>query len=129
MIALSSGEAEFYAIMKGSTIAKGLQSMLSDFGFSASVVVYSDSSAAKGMANRRGLGKVRHIDLCHLWIQEEVARGRVVIHKVNSSDNFSDSLTKHPSAERIAQTMRETNQCVVPGRHVLMPAVARDAKV
>ena len=127
VIALSSGEAEYYGIVKGATIAKGLQSMLLDFGISARIVIHTDASAAKGIANRRGLGKVRHIELCQLWVQEEVAQGRISIRKIDGRDNYSDSLTKHSNAERIAQTMRETGQCVTAGRHALMPALARDA--
>ena len=128
VIALSSGEAEYYGLVKGATIAKGLQSMLADFGVNTHVVLHTDASAAKGMASRRGLGKVRHIELCHLWIQEEVAQRRITIRKVEGRDNFSDILTKHSNADRIAQTMRETGQSVVTGCHARMPAVAGDAE-
>ena len=127
VIALSSGEAEYYGMVRGATIAKGLQSMLVDLDMSAGIVVHTDASAAKGIANRRGLGKLRHIELCELWLQEEVAQGRITICKIDGRNNFSDSLTKHSSAERIEQTMRETRQCVTDGRHALMPAIARDA--
>ena len=128
VIALSSGEAEYYGMVKGATIAKGIQSMLEDLGISAHIVIHTDASAAKGIASRRGLGKVRHIELCQLWLQEEVAQGRITVRKLDGKDNFSDSLTKHSSTDRIAQTMHEIGQYVAAGRHVLMPAVARDAK-
>ena len=123
VIALSSGEAEFYGIVKGASNALGITSMLSDLGVSQSVAVSTDSSAAKGIANRRGLGKVRHVELSELWVQDQVARGRITVHKIDGSDNPSDSLTKHSCSDRISQTLCTCNQAIVPGRHAIMPKV------
>ena len=99
--------------------------MLKDMGINIGIRINTDSSAAKGMANRRGLGKVRHIELTDLWIQDQVAKGRLIIVKISGTDNHSDSLTKHSTPERIAQTMMSANQYVVLGRHPLMPNVAK----
>ena len=60
VIALSSGEAEYYGMVKGASIALGIQSMLSDLGVNIKIRVRTDASAAKGIATRRGLGKIRH---------------------------------------------------------------------
>ena len=56
-IALSSGEAELYAIVKAASQAAGLVSMLCDFGFNTSATVHTDSTAAIGITHRRGLEK------------------------------------------------------------------------
>ena len=56
VIALSSGEAEFYGIVKGSSIGIGLRSVLADLGVDSRIQVHTDASAAKGIAMRRGLG-------------------------------------------------------------------------
>ena len=61
IVALSSGEAEYYGIVKGASIGLGLKSMLGGFGLEVAVKINADASAAKGMVNRKGLGKVRHI--------------------------------------------------------------------
>ena len=124
VIALSSGEAEFYGIVKGASNALGIAGVLSDLGVNLHVAVSTDSSAAKGIVNRRGLGKVRHIELSELWVQDQVARGRITVYKIDGSENSSDSLTKHSCGERIAQTMHYCNQAIVPGRHKIMPEVA-----
>ena len=123
VIALSSGEAEFYGIVKGASNALGITGILKDFQINLGVSVSTDSSAAKGIANRRGLGKLRHIELSELWIQDLVARGRITIYKINGSENSSDSLTKHSVGERIGQTLRFCNQIIVSGRHDIMPKV------
>ena len=124
VIALSSGEAEYYGLVKGATIAMGLRSMLSDFGIEVGITIYTDASAAKGIASRRGLGKVRHIELCELWLQDQVARNRIRLVKIAGVDNFSDSLTKPAGVERINQTLYHTNQVCASGRHPIMPMVA-----
>ena len=82
VVALSSGEAEYYGIVKGATITMGMQSMLRDFGIDVGIVISTDASAVVGIASRRGLGKVRHIDVCQLWIQDHVAQGSITLVKV-----------------------------------------------
>ena len=124
VIALSSGEAEYYGMVKGASVALGMSGMLRDMNVNVSIVVCTDSSAAKGIASRRGLGKVRHIELSELWLQDQVARGKISLVKVAGDDNFSDSLTKHASADRIEQTLRATNNYVRAGRHAIMPQLA-----
>ena len=124
VVALSSGEAEFYGIVKGASNALGIAGVLSDLGVNLHVAVSTDSSAAKGIANRRGLGKVRHIELSELWVQDQIAKGQITVYKIDGSENSSDSLTKHSCGERIAQTMSHCNQFIAPGRHNIMPEVA-----
>merc|ERR1712143_22283 len=95
----SSGEAEYDGIVKGASIALGLKSVMQDFGVSLDVTILTDASAAKGIASRRGLGKVRHIEVNQLWVQEKVSNGEITIIKVGTKDNLADALTKHVEAE------------------------------
>jgi hypothetical protein len=57
VIALSSGEAEYYGIVKGTSVALGLRNMLDDLGMKVKIRGKTDASAAKGIASRRGAGK------------------------------------------------------------------------
>ena len=70
MIALSSAEAELYAILKGVSEALGYMSMSADWGRRLSCEAKADGSAALGIIARRGLGKLRHIDTTYLWLQQ-----------------------------------------------------------
>ena len=72
--ALSTAEAEYYAVVMGAAEGLGMQSMMADLGLSAQVRVWTDSNAAKATASRRGLGKTRHVEL---WLQEMTKSGRV----------------------------------------------------
>ena len=92
--ALSVGEAEYYAITTGCKEGLGMQSLLRDMGWEAEVVIWSDSSTAKGIASRRGLGKMRHVELRYLWVQEAVRGGRLSVRKVGGRTNVADHLTK-----------------------------------
>ena len=122
IVALSSGEAEYYGIVKGASVGIGLRSMLRDFGLEVSIRVNTDASAAKGMANRKGLGKVRHIEVNQLWIQDRVSRGDLAISKVNGKENLADILTKHVNGEDIRVHLHKTGQSLENGRHAIAPA-------
>ena len=68
------------------------------------LTVLTDSTAAKGIASRRGLGKVRHIEVNQLWVQEKVANGDIELNNVGTGENLADSLTKHVDNENISAT-------------------------
>ena len=63
--------------------------------------VHTDSSAAKGAASRRGLGKTRHIDTQYLWVQERLQAGSFSLHKEATADNVGDLFTKFLDAKKI----------------------------
>eukprot|EP00969_Alexandrium_andersonii_P171542 7582616-Alexandrium_andersonii.AAC.1 len=56
-IALSSGEAELAGIAKVAAEGLGLMAIARDLGFSASLEVRADSSAAIGICRRTGIGR------------------------------------------------------------------------
>ena len=60
---LSSGEAEFYALVKTAGAGLGHHFIMRDFGLKTPVRVWTDSSAALGISTRSGLGKLRHLSL------------------------------------------------------------------
>ena len=87
--ALSSGEAEYYGIVKGCSMALGLQSLMRDLGEGAEIRVATDSSAAKAIAERLGLGSQRHIETQYLWIQEQVRLKIIQLGKVHTPNEPS----------------------------------------
>jgi len=101
VIALSSGEAELYAANFGGVQALGMKSFLWDVGVKVNVKILIDAKAAPGIIGRQGLGKVRHIEVQDLWLQEKVKGKLVAVEKVASKDNVADLMTKPLSAEEI----------------------------
>ena len=68
-VCLSSGEAELRGISDGLAQALGIQSIAHDLGISWTIRMLSDATAAIGIARRRGMGRIRHLDVMDLWVQ------------------------------------------------------------
>ena len=94
-IALSSGEAEYYGVVKRTGVGLGQQALGKDGGFILPVRVWTDSSAAMGTASRQGLGKMRHLECHSLWLQQRLRRKEFELRKVDGTANPADLFTKH----------------------------------
>ena len=121
--ALSSGEAEYYGIVKGGSQGIGLRSMMGELGVEVDLRVMTDASAALGISTRRGLGKVRHIEVSKLWIQEKVSDGTMRILSTKTDSNKADVLTKHVDSMRLKYHIESAGAVLRPGRHPLAPSV------
>ncbi len=71
-VALSSAEAEFYAMIEAVIRGKGI--LMQEIGFVATerIQLFTDSSAAKSFVSRTGLGRMKHLEIRDLWLQGEV---------------------------------------------------------
>jgi hypothetical protein len=94
-VALSSAEAELHAMVAASSETLGLIGLIRDMGQDFQGEIYSDSTAALGIAQRQGIGKLRHVRCQALWVQEVRSEGRLNYKKVLGSRNPSDALTKY----------------------------------
>ena len=86
-----------------------------DFGIviNEPIEVKSDASAAIGITQRRGMGKVWHIETNQLWLQGQVASGSIKVGKIAGAKKIADQLTPYVSKEGIMYHMRETGHDVV----------------
>ena len=123
VIALSSGEAEYYSMVKAGSVALGIESLMKDLGVedTGSIAIKTDASAAIGIGSRIGIGKVRHIEVNQLWLQEKVASGRFKIIKVPSHENLADALTKGVDVTTIGIHVARVNAEILQDRHTLAP--------
>lgn len=64
------------------------------------LVANTDSAAAKGMCSRLGVGKVRHLEMRWLWVQDQVLEKRLSVGKIPGERNKADLNTKALTAER-----------------------------
>lgn len=125
-VSLSSGEAEFYGVVRASGIALGHQSLLKDLGYQIPVRIRTDSSAAIGICQRQGLGRLRHIDTQALWIQQKVKYKVVELRKVRGEINPADLFTKHLVAkDRIDSLVKLFNCDYREGRPDAAPQLRR----
>ena len=93
-VALSSGEAELYALNRGLSESMGMKSIAADYGESLAIIVFVDASATIGLTNRQGLGRARHIETNELWAQQKLEDKVFVLKKVMGEHNHADILTK-----------------------------------
>ena len=125
-VSLSSGEAEFYGVIKGAGMGLGFQSLLADLGLQVPLRVWTDSSAAIGICSRQGLGKMRHIDTHLLWIQQAVRSRRVDLRKVAGDNNPADLYTKHlASRDKVGQLVALMGCLYRAGRAETAPLTRR----
>ena len=122
-IALSSGEAELSGICRGASIALGLQSLAQDLGISLKIHLFTDATAAIGICRRRGLGKIRHLHVSDLWVQDRLKRGDFSLSKIAGSENPADILTKHVSRELLVKHMAAMNLSRESGRASSAPSL------
>ena len=69
VVALSSGEAEYYAMVKAASQSLGIKQNFIEFGIKPEEIqieIKTDASAALGIASRLGSGKIRHIETSSL---------------------------------------------------------------
>ena len=58
--------------------------MLKDIGVESRGDVYADSSDALAIAKRKGAGKLRHINISCLWIQERLDTKQLKLRNVKT---------------------------------------------
>ena len=122
-IALSSGEAELGGICRGASIALGLQSLANDLGIKLRVEILTDATAAIGICRRRGLGKIRHLAVSDLWVQDRLRRNDFALTKIPGLENPADLLTKHVPREVMQKHMAFLGLCAEDGRASSAPTL------
>ena len=100
---LSSGEAELVAAVKMSAELIGMLQLLEDWGVKMEARVFVDSTAAIGATQRKGNGRLRHVRVGLLWIQEKVESGELSV--TLWTNNPADAMTKYLSGRRIQDLM------------------------
>ena len=78
-----------------------MQGLLGELHVQLPVHVYTDSSSARLMAYKRSPGRMKHIELRQLWLQEQVRSKMFEIEKIPTEQNLADVLTKPLSKERL----------------------------
>ena len=99
-------------MVEGVTRANGMRTLAYELGFRGLknvVKMGTDSSAAKSFVNRRGLGKMRHLEIRDLWLQEEVDKGRLEVSKVRGDQNPADLMTKVLSIKEVVDRLSWMN--------------------
>ena len=94
-VAHSSGEAELNAQVMGMSEGPGVSGVCEERCLGVELACFCDSSAARGTASRAGVGRMKHLGVRQLWVQEKVREGRATVSWLSRCQNSPDALT-HP---------------------------------
>ena len=106
-IALSSGEAELNATVKGLSEGLGIWQLIQELWTNEALInLKVDSSACRGMLLRHGSGRVKHLSTKQLWVQEAVRSFGIDVQKVPRETNVADALTHETSSQGMLKMLR-----------------------
>ena len=108
IVTQSSCESELLALNTGAVEGKLVISILAEINLHPELVLFSDSASGTAAVERRGLGRMRHINIKELWLQDEIREKRLSIRRVASSVNMADAFTKplpRPKFQQLLQAL------------------------
>jgi len=107
LIALASGESEFYGLVRGAIESMFCAHLLEFFEHEVIQILESDSSAARGAAGRMGVGKrMKHLETNTLFVQDLVAKNKLKLEKVPKDKNVADLGTKYVDKATMERLVR-----------------------
>ena len=123
-VALSSGEAEYTAAVKGCSQALGSKALMKDLGIhDPRIDCYCGSNAAVVIASRTGAGSICHLAVHLLWLQEKIRCKETCINKVDGIKNMADLFTKYLDSTALERYSRELGLVAERGRASAAPTL------
>ena len=105
-VTLSSAEAELGALVKTTSETIGIIQMAEGLGRGITGEVFVDSSAALAVVNRKSCGKLRHVRVGQLWVQQLTDDDEVRFRKVLGDENPADLSTKYLTRLRMDELLQ-----------------------
>ena len=106
----------------------GVAALLQDWGDSKGITILADSNAALGVVRRKGAGRLRHVKVGMLWIQDLREEESVAFKKVEGVKNPADLMTKHNPPRTIEEHCWRLKLRPEAGRSSLASKLSRGVK-
>ena len=87
VVTKGSVESELYGVVRGACEGLGMKALCADVGSKVGIRLELAATAAKGILDRHGLAKVRHIDVNCQWLQEQCANQIVPLTRIPGEIN------------------------------------------
>ena len=104
--ALLSAEAEYMAMVQEGQAGLQLGHFLSEMGIDFEVVIITDSNAARGAAEKKGVLHMKHLAMKEHFLKELVDEGVLRIERTPGKLNVADALAKLLRGTASAQCLR-----------------------
>ena len=105
VVSLSSAEAELNGMCKAAVEGLGARNMAQELLAPLDLEILTDASAARGVIQRQGAGRVKHLTIKQLWVQERESCGELSVEKIPRARNFADLMTHHWSESEGSQML------------------------
>ena len=98
-VSLSSAEAELYALTTG--VAEGMvtKHLLQELGHEVILMNHVDSQSAKAEASKRRLGRMKHVMLKYMYVQDVVEKKLTNLTYISTKQNKADLMSKCHTSE------------------------------
>ena len=106
-----------YGILSVTFEGFAIHSLLRELGSSVELTTMTDSDAGRAVCSRKGVGKLKHVNIRFLWIQDAVAKKKVTLKREPSISNVADLGTKHFTKERFEALRKMVDMEAVNGRN------------
>jgi len=91
----SSAEAELLAVNLACAEGAFLRHVFAEVGAPVKLTVLTDAMATLAFTQKTGVGRMRHLAIREMFVQEQVQKGLVTVRRVSGDENPADMLTKH----------------------------------
>ena len=88
-----------YGVIRCTCEGLGIMALMKDLGIEdATARVHMDANAAKGIIERPGVSKVRHLDCDVIWLQQQQLRRAMPLIKIKGIEPPAGIVAKHRSS-------------------------------
>ena len=105
--------------MSAAAESLGLVAIARDWNLDYHIDVRMDATAGMGIANRRGLGKLKHVHTVFLWVQGQIEMKRIRVTKKHTSIMNAEFLTKYIADVKVKVFLAEMGYEPRIGQHRL----------
>lgn len=88
------------------------------------VLIWTDATAARGLARGTGHSRMKHMESRLLWLRERVAAKQLQVLKLRGEVNGADLVAKALDAQGIQQHLRIIGAVCFEGRHSEAPQLS-----
>ena len=100
VVAQSSCESELHGLGSAATEALWVAGLLKEaFGVDVVPTIWGDSTSALSLASRAGMGRLKHVEIRLLAIQDWVRQRRLRLAKVDTVNNLSSAPAPHATRQ------------------------------
>jgi hypothetical protein len=96
-VSLSTTEAEYIAGVDAGKEIKWVRNVLLELGYGVSgpsPLIMDNQSAIQVAKNPEHHGRMKHLDLAHYWLRDEVAKGSIAVEYTPTQEQIADIFTK-----------------------------------